>query len=287
VKKRVKNIAGDLAAQISQWDDVEAILLGEAAEMDTYDPFFTIDIDVYIQGVIPSAEERRNRFDEVEAYETTTSPAVDRFVVQDLPVTLHFMQTEAVDAIMRRIIDSSWVFHESGTNPFYRIEWGEVLYSRGGWLASIRAARAEIPTSFWDHVCLRSYAAAERALADMGAAAFRADPLYFQIAAARMLRGVAAFLFGSNRQFEPSGRMLSERIKALPALPERFLDRLDSFLDPRNGLSAEGRREVAEVIVQSLIQQAAPPSAPRQKAEADKHAAEGKRSRRKVGESSR
>ncbi len=253
MKKRVHSTAEQLAAQISQWDGVEAILLGEAADIEIYDPYFTVDLDVYIQGPLPRAAERRERLADMEAYEASPTSHVDRFVSNDLPVTVHFMETEGVDAIMRRIIDSSWVFHETGTNMFYRIERGEVLYSRGGWLASIRAARAEIPDTFWEHVSLKAYTAAERALSDLGAAAFRADDLFFLVSTARFLRGVASFLFAANRQFEPSGRMLSERIKALPLLPDGFMGKLDSFLRPEDGLTADARREIAELMVRSLV----------------------------------
>ncbi len=253
MKKRVYNLAKQLAAEISQWDGVEAILLGEAADIEIYDPYFTVDIDVYMMGEVPTAAERRVRLAEMEEYEGSSVTNVDRFVAEGLPVTVHFMQTQGVDAVMRRIIDSSWVFHETGTNPFYRIEKGEVLYSRGGWLASIRAARAEIPVTFWEHVCLRSYTAAERALSDLGAAAFRADDMFFLVAAARFLRSVASYLFASNRQFEPSGRMLSGHIKSLPKLPDGFLGRLESFLRPADGLSTDARREIAELIIRSLV----------------------------------
>jgi hypothetical protein len=253
VKKQVHKTAQDLAARISQWEGVEAILLGEAADIEIYDPYFTVDLDVYVQGDLPNAEERRERLEEVEEYESSTISTVDRFVVNELPVTVHYLQTDGVDAIMRRIIDSSWVFHETGTNMFFRIERGEVLYSRGGWLASIRAARAEIPASFWEHVCVRAYTAAERALADLGAASFRKDDLFFLIATARLLRGVASFLFAANRQFEPSGRMLTERIKALPTLPEDFLPRLDTLVGTGDCATQEARRETAEAMVRSLI----------------------------------
>jgi hypothetical protein len=253
VKKRVRKIAQDLAARIAQWDEVEAILLGEAADIEIYDPYFIVDLDVYVRGRLPDAEERRERLADVEGYESSTITTVDRFVVGELPVSVHYMDTDGVDTVMRRIVDSSWVFHETGTNMFYRIERGEVLHSRGGWLASIRAARAEIPGSFWEHVCMRAYAAAERALADLGASVFRSDDLFFLMATARLLRGVSSFLFAANRQFEPSGRMLTERIRGLPLLPPEFLSRLDNLVGAGDCATKQARRDVAEAVVQSLI----------------------------------
>ncbi len=246
-------IAENIAAKISSWNGVEAVLLGEAADIEVYDPYFTVDLDVYVQGEIPQAAERKERFADMDAFESSTVAGVDRFLVEEVPISVHFMETASVDALVRRIINSSWVFHETGTNMFYRIEKGEVIYSRGGWLAAVRASRAEIPKAFWIHVCLRSYTIAERALAELGAAAFRSDDLFFLVSAARLLRGVASFLFAVNRQFEPSGRMLSERIQALPSLPDGFIGRLDNFLRPEDRLSPEARREIAAQMVKDLL----------------------------------
>jgi hypothetical protein len=253
VKNKVHRIAERLSSCISQWDGVEAVLLGEAADIEIYDPYFTIDLDVYMQGPIPQTAERKERFADVDGFESSPVAAADQFLMEKLPVSVHFMETSTIEALVHRIINSSWVFHETGTNMFYRIEKGEVLYSRGGWLAAVRASRAEIPGEFWAHVCLRSHSMAERALADLGAAAFRSDDLFFQISAARLLRGVASFLFALNKQFEPSGRMLSERIKALPVVPDGFIGRLDNFLRPEDGLSQDARREIAGHMVRGLV----------------------------------
>ncbi len=253
MKGKVLRIAESLAAKISSWEGVEAIQLGEAADIEVYDPFFTVDLDVYIQGPIPEAQDRRERFPEVDSYESSSSPAVDRFMIEELPVSLHFMETAGIDILVHRIIDSEWVFHETGTNMLYRIEKGHILYSRGGWLAAVRASRAEIPEGFWTHVRARSLAMTEKALSDMGAAAFHSDDFLFLISCAKLIKCVAGFLFSLNRQFEPSGRMLYERLKALPLLPDEFIGRLDNLLRPEDGLSPDARREIARLIVMSLV----------------------------------
>jgi hypothetical protein len=252
VKMKIRRIAESLAAAISQWENVEAVLLGEAADLEVFDPFFTVDLDVYIQGPVPVAEERKERLAEKASFEGSTTAGVDRLRVEELTVSVHYMETSHIDSLMRRILDSSWVFHEPGTNMFYRIEKGEVLYSRGGWFASIRASHAEIPDDFWTHICMRAFTIVEKALSELGAAAFRSDDLFFLVSAARLLRGVASYLFAVNRQFEPSGRMLYERIKMLPILPDGFIGMLDNFLRPVDGLSFEAKREIATHIVRSI-----------------------------------
>lgn len=253
MKNKVHRIAETFASRISEWEGVEAVLLGEAADIETYDPYFTIDLDVYTHGQMPDAAERRDLFTDIDGFQSSPIAPVDLFRVEELPVSVHFMEATMVESLVHRIINSSWVFHETGTNMFYRIEKGEVLYSRGGWLAAVRASRAEIPEEFWAQVCLRAYFIAEKAFADLGGAAFRADDLFFQLSAARLLRAVTSFLFALNKQFDPSGRMLTQRLKELSILPDGFIGRLDSFLRPEDGLSNDARREIAGQMVRELV----------------------------------
>ena len=110
-----------------------------------------------------------------------------------------------------------------------------------------------MPPQFWWQARLRAFSLAERALSDLGAAAHRSDDLFFLVSAARLVRCVASFLFAANRQFEPSDRMLAERIAALPNLPDALTGQLDSFMRPIGEVSKDARREIAEHIVRSLI----------------------------------
>lgn len=252
MKNKVHRIAESFTSRISTWERVEAILLGEAADIEIYDPYFTIDLDVYTQGRIPAAAERRDRLTEIESYQSSTA-VVDRFLTEEIPVSLHFIDTTAIDELVHRIINGSWAFHEASTNMFYRIERGEVLYSHGGWLAAVRASRAEISEAFWTRERLWSLGAAEKALADLNAAAYRSDDLFFLMSAAKLLRAVAEFLLALNRQFEPSGRMMLQRLKTLAVLPDGFIGNLDNFLRPAEGMTVEVKREIAEHIVRSLI----------------------------------
>jgi hypothetical protein len=252
VKTKIRRVAETLAAAISRWENVEAILLGEATDIEVYDPYFIVDLDVYIQGPVPPAAERKERLAETAAVESAGAAGADRLTLEDIPVVIHYLETQAVDGLVRRILDSSWVFHEPGTNMFYRIEKGEVLYSRGGWLASIRASHAEVPDGFWSHIRAKSLGMAEKALSDLGAASYHSDELFFLMAAARLLRAVGGYLFAVNRQFEPSGRMLAKRLKALPVLPDGFIGQLETFLRQEDKLSFEAKREISAHMVRDL-----------------------------------
>ena len=47
--------------------------------------------------------------------------------------------------------------------------------------------------------------------------------------------------------------MLSERISALPVLPDGLTGQMDSFMRPIGEVSKDARREIAEHIVRSLM----------------------------------
>jgi hypothetical protein len=253
MKRKVQQIASDLAQRLSRWDSTEAILLGDIGDIEMSDPYFTIELDVYLRDGLPAVEMRRGLFADAEAFESSLISSNDRFLLATLPVSVHYMETNGIDRVLWRIEDRTWVFHEPGTHMFDRIEAGDVLFSRGTWIAETKTALADLPPEFWVQVRLRAFAAAERALSELGAAAFRADDMFFLVSSARLLRSVASFLFAVNHQFEPSPRLLSERIVALPVLPDGFVGRLESFLRPEPSISTDSRREIAELIVRSLI----------------------------------
>jgi hypothetical protein len=253
MKRKVRRIAGNLAERLAHVEGVQAVLLGEAADIEVFDPYFTIDIDVYTSGAPPSMEARRTLLPGMDAFETSPVTAVDRFLLEELPVSVHYVRSADVDRMLLRVVEQNWVFHEPGTNPLYRIERGEVLYSRGTWLEEARAALAHVPAQFWWQARLRAFSLAERALSDLGAAAHRADPLFFTMSASRLARCVASFLFAVNRRFEPSDRMLAEQIATLPVLPDGFVGQLDNFVRPIGDIALEARREIAQHIVKSLI----------------------------------
>jgi hypothetical protein len=253
MKRKVRRIAGTLAELLSRVEGVQAVLLGEAADIEVFDPYFTIDLDVYTAGPPPSIETRSSIFPGMEAFETSPVAAVDRFLMEELPASVHYIRSADVDRMLLRISEQTWVFHEPGTNPLYRIERGEVLFARDGWLEEARAALAHVPAQFWWQTRQRAFSLAERALSDLGAAAHRSDQLYFLVSGSRLLRCVASFLFAVNRQFEPSDRMLAERIVSLHTLPDGLGGQMDNFIRPIGEVSMDARREIAQHIVRSLL----------------------------------
>jgi hypothetical protein len=253
MKRKVRRIAGALAERLSHVDGVQAVLLGEAADIELFDPYFTIDLDVYMAGPPPSPETRGSLLPGMDAFESSPVAAMDRFLFEELPASIHYIRSADVDRMLLRISEQTWVFHEPGTNALYRIEKGEVIFLRGTWLEEARAALAHVPAQFWWQARLRAFSLAERALADLGAAAHRGDTLYFLLSASRLARCVASFLFAVNRRFEPSDRMLAERIETLPVVPDGFKGQLDTLIRPARDITLEARREIAQNLVKSLL----------------------------------
>ncbi len=134
MKRKVRRIAGNLAERLSHVEGVQAVLLGEAADIEVFDPYFTIDLDVYTAGAPPSIEARSTLLPGMDAFETSPVAAVDRFLLEELPASIHYIRSADVDRMLFRIAEQTWVFHEPGTNALYRIERGEVLFQRGTWL---------------------------------------------------------------------------------------------------------------------------------------------------------
>jgi len=253
MKRKVQKIAKGLAEKLSGVPGVQAVLLGDAADIEVFDPYFTIDLDVYTEEAPPHLDQRRALFPGIDAFETSPVAAVDRFLVEEMPASIHYIRSADVDRMLLRISEMNWVFHEPGTNALYRIEHGQVLYARDEWLEEARSALAHVPAQFWWQARLRAFSLAERALSDVGAAAHRSDVLYFLVSSSRLVRCVASFLFAVNERYEPSDRMLSERIAALPILPDGLSGQLESFMRPIGEVTMEARREIADHIVRSLI----------------------------------
>lgn len=249
----MERIASELCSVLSRWDGVEAIILGEAAEAGLLDPYFHIQVDVHHWGSLPPAGERRQRLHDPPAFESLTASAEDHFLAEELPVRIRYRELSWYDLILRRIEERLWVPHESGTNIFYRITRGQVLFQKTEWLDRLRERLERLPDSFWTDIVESTRTAAERLLRDLSAAVYRNDPLFYLLSSAGFVRNLCGFLFAFNRRFEPSGRTMYERVLELPELPEGFQGRFESFLRHEQELSPERKREIAELLTRSIL----------------------------------
>ncbi len=252
MQKKVSAIATDLSARIQAWPGVVAVLLGDTANVETIDPYFVIDLAVCHDDGLPAEGERKATFGSPAGFEYSHLLVADLFLVEDLPVRVSYRTRERIDALIERAEAGKWVFRDETTHALYRIQHGKPLHDRDGWLARSRGRLALVPEIFWSHLKEDSRIAVDRALADVGAAVYRGDHLFYQLSAARFLQGLCSFLYALNRQFEPSYQMLLERITKLEKLPAEFSGRFDGLIRPDMEITPARRYEICQLIAKSL-----------------------------------
>jgi hypothetical protein len=253
VQKKVETISAQLRNIIVAWGGIEAIVLGEAAETKTLDPYFSISLDVYHTGGLPPAEARKTAFQDSLAFETAPVMPEDRFLLQDLPVRILYQETGRFDLLLKRIEDRLWVYREAGTNFFHRIVNGQVLHQHGEWLDQIKTQLSELSDHFWGVIRDTTRVSIGYYLNDLHAAVFRNDTLFYTLALAGFVRQVCSFLFAVNHCFEPPGRMLYERVLGLARLPDGFAGRFESLLRDDPEMSPDRKREIAELLTKSIL----------------------------------
>lgn len=253
MKKKVERIAGKFAEIISGWNNVEAIILGEAAEIETIDPYFNINLDIYYLGNLLPRNDRKEKLKLGIMLETSLIFPEDKFLVEDLPVRVRYKETARFGLILKRIEDRLWVFRDSGTNMFYRLTRGQVLFSKNDWLKTIQKRLEKPPEDFWEIIMDSTRFSIEFYLNDLDAAVYRNDRLFYLHSAASFIKSMCSFLFAYNKQFEPSSRMLYERVKALSRLPDEFIGRFESFLRHDMELPPKRKREIARLMAKSIL----------------------------------
>ena len=253
MQRKVAGVSEVLTESISRWESVEAVVLGESAEIKLLDPYFTISLDAYFTGVLPPRNDRRQQLGAPRSFDTVPGFTEDRFLVDELPVRIRYQETTRIELLLKRIGDGQWIFHESGTYPFYRLAYGQVLLQRSGWLEAIRGRLAALPDHYWQVLRDGARIATSYYLNDLRAATYRADSLFIVFSMSRFLQNLCSFLFAVNRSFEPSPRMLLEKVMELPRLPDGFRGRFESLLREGPDLQADRKAEIAELLTKSIL----------------------------------
>jgi hypothetical protein len=253
VQRKVERVSKQLNQIISAWSGIEAIVLGEAAETGILDPYFTISLDVYHDSGVPPSAERKGLFGDPTAFDTVPGFTEDRFFVEELPVKIRYQSTERVDFMLKRIADKEWIFHDASTYLFYRLLHGQVLHQKSNWLDQTRDKLSNVVDHFWQMVKNGARISAAYYLNDLRAAVYRGDRLFYAFSLSHFLRSLCSFLFALNRTFEPSDRLIAERVQELPKLPDGFSGRFESLLRDNPELSLERKLEVAELLVKSIL----------------------------------
>lgn len=253
---KVERVCQDILAWLAQKEWVEAVALGEAASLDTLDPYFSVALTVYWRGSLPLPEERWKLYADATAFESSTFQDKDRFLLKDLPVHVDYRSTDWVERLIGGGNEILQALRETGTLPLHKIASATVLHSRGGWFERTRASLKSLSPSLWASLREAFLTRMEHFLTDLGASVLRKDDYFHEIARAGFVRYVASAIFAANRAFEPPHRMVTERIMALPLLPEDFSGRWETILRHEGEITPSRRYEVAKLVARSLFEMA-------------------------------
>ncbi|MDR2701594.1 MAG: DUF4037 domain-containing protein [Spirochaetaceae bacterium] len=255
MKYKTEKLVERFASLLSQWPEVECIVLNEAAEPDTLDPYFAVILDVYYNGTIPGSAKRKEMYGpDIAAFESSGGGNKDRFLAENLPVRLEFKdtkKTEELTAIIESRKGDLWLLKDSGTYGYYRLAQGELLFSRTGWIKQIRSKLLSLNDEFWLLMRDAVQSKMEHSLSDLGAALFNDDEFHYLISSAFFIKYACLNLFCINRHFEPSHRAYYKQVLEMPVLPESFAAELETFL--REGETRERKYNIAQLIGRKII----------------------------------
>ena len=246
-------IAEKITGIVKDWPCVDSVLAGPLISGDFFDAYYFLSLDVYISGELPDVGERKKCFGFGMAFESSQTKGKDRLFVDEIPVRIEYKTVSRISDLVDGKEGFLATMRDSGTFVFYRITASDILYTRSGWIEKMRGKLGSMPQSFWDILRSSFQSRMEHFLSDLGAAAMRSDELFFHISAANFLQSVCSVLFAINRRYEPSFRLLSEQVNALPVLPEAFAARFESFVRSGSEFPPARKYEIAQLLARSII----------------------------------
>ena len=257
MKYKTKVTADRFIGILSEWPGVECVILNEAALADVSDPYYALILDVFFSAPIPGAQERCRIYgNDVAAFESSGQNEKDRFLIGDIPVRLEYKNIEKIEGLVDITdakVDSLWLIKDSGTYGYYRLVHGDIVFSRGKWIYSVRKRLENTVDTFWKEMKGAAQSKMEHFLSDLGAASFQSDEFHYLLASAGFIKAACFTLFCANRRFEPSHRAYYRQVLELPLLPTSFPAELENFLGIEPGASMERRFYLAKLIAKGIV----------------------------------
>ena len=253
MKHKVKRISTELADRLSKWEQVDAITILESAEEDLISPYFFISLDVYYKGDIPEKETRQALFSDAGAFESSSYGKKDRFFIEDIPVHIEFKNLDRLNTIIELDPNNFSVFRATGTYMFYRLLNGKVLIQKNLWLDHIKKKLDNLSDEFWNMLAAAELATLEHYLIDLQSASMENDDYFFMVSLSGFLKTLCGLVFTINHVFEPSRRNIKSNLEKLHTLPEHFMGRFSSLIQPDDEMTNERKSDVAELLAKSVI----------------------------------
>jgi hypothetical protein len=254
MKVKVRKVVDELVGILKTWDNVEAVVLQHFVEKDVYDPNFSVSLDVFRTGVIPSRDAREALFRGARYFDSSRLlRGKDRFILNDLPIRISYKDTDRVDAVLSMTGGEEWLSMERGTYLLHRMATGTVVWTRGTWFAGVLEKLDNLPASFWPTWVESCNRRIDHFLGDMGAAAIKEDQFYFRLSLSSFMKTVAEQLFAINHVFEPGPRDYTASLGLLETLPDGFAANWDSLLRDDPELPADRKTEIAEIMARGIF----------------------------------
>ena len=257
MKYKTKNLTERFVSLLSKWPEVECISLNETADSDTLDPYFALILDVYYDGTIPNPKERKIMYGhDATVFESSIGGAKDRFLVGNMPVRLEYKNIKKIEelaTIAESRHDDLWLLKDSGTYGYYRLLYGNILYSKTGWIDKVKNKLLNLNDEFWLLMRDTVQSKMEHYLSDLGAALINNDKFYYLISSSLFIKNACLAVFCINHRFEPSHKAYYKQVLELPVLPESFSAMLETFLRDNEELTMERKYNIAQLIGRSII----------------------------------
>jgi hypothetical protein len=253
LNRKVKEIAEKITGVISDWKGVEAIAIGRQSVGDVFDPNFLMEFDVYFQGDIPPASERKKLLGDPIMFFTNPVPPLDRFLIGELPLLIHYQNRKSIELLPQRFEKNEWVHRNPPMNILYRIQNSEILYSRGDWFEKLKGETKQPKGDFWKNMKDSARFLIEHYLMELGVSVLDGNDLFYRNTLNKFIEHACGLLFAINRKFLPDDRYIYGELKRLEKLPDEFFSRFDRLIKTDAEYSAEKKREIATLIAKSIL----------------------------------
>ena len=173
-----------------------------------------------------------------------------------LPVRIEFKSTKNIDDIVSIAVEGNgrlWFIKDAGTYVFYRLCNGGILFSRTGWIDTVRKRLSKPNEEFWTVMRQANQSKMEHFLSDLGAALFNGDDFFYLMSEAGFIKTACLTLFCINRRFEPSHRAYYKQVTDLPVKNDSFSAQLETILRNDQDITMERRYALAQLIARGII----------------------------------
>jgi len=216
-------------------------------------PLFCIKLDLFYRSTIPSFPTRLKNLQGLKFVETSLSRAKDRFFLEDVPVRVDYKLQNQVDDEILSLKEADGALRPESTYGLFRLYHGIPVHSKTSWIHEVKTCLETLPDSFWTAQIANLKGRLEHLLADMAAAVFNRDTLYFHLGFAGYLETLAEVLFAINHQFACPPEELRFQMSGLAVLPNGFSAWFENLLRDDAGFDRERKLEIARHLAESIL----------------------------------